>query len=373
MNLTGVKLCLPVHFKESVLLYAITGSKLAFKMFGCGGAHASYDAVKSWLASLGSKPIEAPEGDLIIAFDNNQVIQRRWKVKLKNEVACNVVTVVACFQLNNDGALQRNVQFHPSSWCSRILDEDEQKSVSFIDKTDEVRNAHHLHLHAFLDKQIAIVAAEQNTEDNVSHDKIDTNVEVQRKAAIYKTCYNCGHSEIPKSKHKCPTCGTSLTKAAINAHRMDQANVDGTSAESSKPREYRVTLQKASSGYSVIYDTLTEESHEYQDYANEQGQSDIKSKIHVLEPVYLNPCGYAAVAEVLREIGQRAKVTVYGGPRKWVVVVCDGIAYTLATRLIKSTWICLTCKESIYGRDASAQHVNDVHPNQDAEVLQEFT
>jgi hypothetical protein len=78
-------------------MYALRGSKLALKILGSSGAHASYQAVKSWINSLSTKPTNLPEGDLIAAFDNNQVLQRRWKVKLRNDIQCNVVTMVVFF------------------------------------------------------------------------------------------------------------------------------------------------------------------------------------------------------------------------------------------------------------------------------------
>ena len=52
LNLSAVNLTLPAQFRENVVLYTLTGSRLALKIMGSGGAHASYQAVKSWLTSL---------------------------------------------------------------------------------------------------------------------------------------------------------------------------------------------------------------------------------------------------------------------------------------------------------------------------------
>ena len=91
MHQTGRNLSLPAHFREAVLIYTLTGSKLALKILGSGGPHVSYNSVKSWLSGLAAVPATIPSGDFIAAFDNNQVLQRRWKVKLRNEVKCNIV------------------------------------------------------------------------------------------------------------------------------------------------------------------------------------------------------------------------------------------------------------------------------------------
>ncbi len=105
VNLSALNVTLPVRFREAVLLYALTGSRVALQILASGGAHASYKVVKSWLASLGSTVSPVQYGDIIVAFNNNQVLQRRWNVRLKTEVRCNIVTVNAVFHLGEESLL----------------------------------------------------------------------------------------------------------------------------------------------------------------------------------------------------------------------------------------------------------------------------
>ncbi len=84
-------------------MYTFTGSRLALKVLASGGAHVSYDAVKNWSFNLYRTETQLPGVDII----DNQVLQRRWRVKLRNEVKCNVVTIVVLFKC-------RSVRAHPA-------------------------------------------------------------------------------------------------------------------------------------------------------------------------------------------------------------------------------------------------------------------
>lgn len=166
LNLSAVNLTLPVHFRESVLLYTLTGSKLALTILGSAGAHASYKSVKFWLGSLASQTPEIPEGDLIVAFDN-QVLQRRWKVMLRNEVKCSIVTVVASFTLSKEGRLQHQAELKPMEWASRALSEGEIAKIKYIDQTPEIKATHYEHLHRFLSEEINEVVKEHTEQGPV--------------------------------------------------------------------------------------------------------------------------------------------------------------------------------------------------------------
>ena len=76
--------------------------------------------MKSWLATHRSTICAVPHGDIVIAFDNNQVLQRRWKVRLSNEVKCNIVTIVVVFHIN-DAKLQHVSDIKPGCWAGNYL------------------------------------------------------------------------------------------------------------------------------------------------------------------------------------------------------------------------------------------------------------
>ena len=182
-----------------------------------------------------------PEHDVIYAFDNNQVLQRRWKVKLKNEVKCNIVTVIVFFSISKDGRLQHQSLLKPTQWASRNLTDDEIQHIKYSDLQDDVKTCHYeLHLYPFLQKEIQAVVAEQ-IESNVGDciDVIDQNVIKQRREELYKKCYQCNFDEIPKAKHTCPMCKANVTKTKMKSMGITENGTIEESIHSTCPVEYK--------------------------------------------------------------------------------------------------------------------------------------
>ena len=143
LNLTYMNAILPAHFRESVLLYTLTGSKLALKVVhvSAGGSYASYSTVKNWFSNLSMKSFVIPPGKLVVAFDNNQVLQRRWKVLLKNEVKCNIVTVVAVFCFDDTNNIQTDDVCSPAAWSQQPLQAEQIQHLKYPDKENNVKTA----------------------------------------------------------------------------------------------------------------------------------------------------------------------------------------------------------------------------------------
>ena len=244
LDLAATNVILPVHLRESVLLYALTGSSLTLKILGSGGPRASYKVVKEWLASLGSTVSEVPEGDLIVAFDNNQVLQRRWKVRLKNEVKSNIVTIVVFFHIHTSSNLQMQPNLKPSMYLNKSV-EDNLKKIKYLDQDSEVKMTQYKHLHDFLANEIQTVMKEQITGDTVKDD-IDDLVRKHEKEKLFKLCYNCNFDEVPLSKQKCPKCKANVTKTKMASMGLDaHGNIESELHKQSKPKpqEYRISLQ----------------------------------------------------------------------------------------------------------------------------------
>ena len=224
LDLTGSNLVLPAHFKESVVLYALTGSKLALRILGSGGPHASYDAVKIWLQQQSERSVDVPQGDVVIAFDNNQILQRRWKVKLMNDVKCNIVTIVASFNMNTTGDLQKSRSLKFDWTDANELSPESKSKVKNIDQDNDIQDTHFSHLTAFLNREIDIVRKEQveGTTEGTFDDSIDAMVTEAKQSEIYKKCYNCNYKDVPKSKHSCPQCGVKVTKSMFAAMNLDE-------------------------------------------------------------------------------------------------------------------------------------------------------
>lgn len=57
MSLTKPVCVLPFHFREVILLYSITRSRLALSLMSCGSSSGSYQAVKGWLSGMAEKNV----------------------------------------------------------------------------------------------------------------------------------------------------------------------------------------------------------------------------------------------------------------------------------------------------------------------------
>ena len=144
VNLTGLSAVFPVHLRESVLVNSVGGSALSLQLLSSTSPHASYRTIRDWLNQLGTNTEMTLSGNVVGVFDNNQTMQRRWRVMLENKVYCNVVTIVAFFQLNGNGDLQTRSDLKPGVWLMKAIGQ-EVKKIKFIDKIDEVKKTHYDH------------------------------------------------------------------------------------------------------------------------------------------------------------------------------------------------------------------------------------
>ena len=84
-----------------------------------------------------------------------------------------------------------------------------------------MKDVHYRHLHGFLEEQLAVVVAEQKRIGDIISDDVDINVERKKHDELFKTCYSCGFSQIPRKKHTCTHCKASVTKGKMHSLGLD--------------------------------------------------------------------------------------------------------------------------------------------------------
>ena len=77
-----------------------------------------------------------------------------------------------------------------------------------------------------------------------------------------------------------------------------------------------------------------------------------RAHTQTLDPLSVNPYSYDSVKLVLRKIGLTAGISRYKNEtntndRQWVCVICDGLPYCLAHKLIHYAYYCLNCQDSV--------------------------
>ncbi len=376
LQLINPHVTLPLHLQESLVLYTSTGSKIALQITSMGSPHASYQMVKRLLDTLGSVENTTPNGDIVAAFDNNQVLNRPWKVRLGAKYVVNIVTMVVLFSINKEGALQHEKSLIPSSWNNRKLNAVEVDKIKKVDQCDEI---HRKHLQPFLAQSLKTVISEQKWENGKWKDHIDLKVEERKKAKEYKKCLACGFDQVPKTKHNCIQCKKNLKESERKAIGIDDK---GTFTEKPgkkyRQHEDRVTVVKSQSGQTTLKTSRHVSDPEAEYIKFECKNTDNVVESHLQRPIFQNPCSYDAVDRVLQGVGKRGRVRKYLTPeelssenqdiREWLCVYCDGVPLVLANRLMKCCYRCRDCNERLLGTDMCSEHeLETSHHNYETE------
>lgn len=107
-------------FPPKHLLYVASGSRNAVHLTGRGGPHGSYPIVREWISNQTPKPLQFPDGDCVLIFDNNKVIGRSWNIKVNHKTKLSVVTTICQLQYDGYHNIQRQPQLNPYLWLRSI-------------------------------------------------------------------------------------------------------------------------------------------------------------------------------------------------------------------------------------------------------------
>ena len=373
LNLAPYRSLLPLHFRESVICYTLTGSSLMLKVMSGSTPGGGYKAVKSWLRELSGSSMDNQTGELLVAFDNNQIMKRRWKVRLHNTVQCDVVTMIVIFIINTEGQLQTLPLLKPDAWMTKEISNVDKEDLKSLDQRQDIKKSHWEFLYPYLDKMLNFVSSEQEqieTDDDnetVFNDPVDEKVKQQNKDQLFKKCYRCGFTDVPRSKRNCTQCKYNINKGKIEAAEMkteERREVPSCRSEN----EYRFHVKVSEDSRIIQKEKVTKTDEVYSDYPNYH-QNHPPPTLKVLDPAFINPCSYEACVLVLRKIAQSVGIdddsdTQNGSPsttRKWVAIVCDGVPYNLCRRIISSYILCPFCKLSFAGYEKGKNHVVSEH------------
>ena len=93
-SLFGLSLVAPFRFLTNIVLLTVSNSKLAVNLFGKSLPGGSYQTLRSWLEQLTSTPNPFQMGDCIVAIDNDQVVKKKWKIKVGQKSRVSIVTTL---------------------------------------------------------------------------------------------------------------------------------------------------------------------------------------------------------------------------------------------------------------------------------------
>ena len=177
---------LPLHFRESLVLYNLTNSKCGLQLLSKQSSFPSYYSMKSWLQTLSlTSTIPRPLGDILIVIDNNQILKKKWAIRVNNKSYSTVVTMVVAFEQDIHGTLEFDPAMAPTNWKYNQLSPEQITTIKECDKDQSARKLQYdEHLYPFLAERIVKVAAEQKYVDDKWQDLVDEKVINDKKSRL---------------------------------------------------------------------------------------------------------------------------------------------------------------------------------------------
>lgn len=181
----------------------------------------------------------------------------------------------------------------------------------------------------------------------------------QHQQAFGKKCTTCS-TEYSRRLQICRNCNT-RTLILVAEEEEDTA--------SGKLRS-RIEVQNFNTNTSVT--TSAEPPKPAAGIPSRHGAS--KVKVNARDPCFVNPNSYESVITVLQHMGRDAGIRQYtpDGKREWLTVVCDGLPYIIALKLLSDTYTCDTCQVPVYGLEAYKKHMASVHNDVTPQYGKEF-
>ncbi len=122
--------------------------------------------------------VPLPIGNTIVAIDNNQILQKKWAIRVETQTTTSTITMVVAFIDPNVSAdIECNPDVIPGRWRARALSEDDINHLKYIDKNEDVKRTHYNeHLFPYLSERLATVVNEQKLVNGLFEDEIDNKI-----------------------------------------------------------------------------------------------------------------------------------------------------------------------------------------------------
>ncbi|CAL8087289.1 unnamed protein product [Orchesella dallaii] len=143
---------------ESLVLHAFTGSRAACDVYSRSNASGGHTHMTNLIDSIATVSPEFPTGDIFVAFDNQQVIGREYRVSAGGRQRISVATTISVFQ----EALPVNVQSKfPLNTKLPIPSSDPAALWSIFSKEeDKWKAVHRSYRNKWIEKRLEIVKSE---------------------------------------------------------------------------------------------------------------------------------------------------------------------------------------------------------------------
>ena len=85
---------------NNIMQCQATESRMCINLYGKTVPAGSYKTVSNWLVSQSTKELDFPQSDCMVAFDNDQVVGKSWRVSIDNKVKSSCVTSICAVAID---------------------------------------------------------------------------------------------------------------------------------------------------------------------------------------------------------------------------------------------------------------------------------
>ena len=140
-----------LHFRESVVIYSIANNKVGTSAIAKSSPYASYSCIPAWLEKLSTVYTNqycdpGPCSDIIVAFNNNQVLRKTWQVRVDNSFKASTVTMNVAFELQGTKQMEHIEKLKPGNWMNQTLSEIQLQHLMDIDRQQIHKETHYTFL-----------------------------------------------------------------------------------------------------------------------------------------------------------------------------------------------------------------------------------
>ena len=166
-----------LNFSMNLISYFMTGSRTLVEVRSRYSPSGSYTTLLKYLDKYSQHRNEIPKDkDIVIFFDNNQVLTRNWNVKYDSKALVSVVTTLISLCPPNSTQLQRNPSLSPMQWLHDV----NMGEVAELYKVEQLDNSFRIHRNQFIGELLHEILLEQKQDNGNVTDDIDIEIERTR-------------------------------------------------------------------------------------------------------------------------------------------------------------------------------------------------
>jgi hypothetical protein len=157
---------------ENVVLYPFSGSKYACNIFGKCLGSGSYWTIQKTEKELAKIPPRFPVGDIIVVYDNNQVIGKHYRVSWAGSIPQSAVCGITILKTEQQNDVQRNysvTNILPVPLPRRLL----ATYDTFLAESNSINRKYRSH---FIQGRLDYLGAQTGFERGILKDPISDNV-----------------------------------------------------------------------------------------------------------------------------------------------------------------------------------------------------